>query len=219
MKVRSGRLTAAIGSSRSGKTQYVQSQMAGKDRVLVWDIKGEYPAKFRARTRAELLRIVMSYSGKPGIIAFTPDRLTDFEFFCKAAKTWVKSHYLAGKNSVLIFEETADVTSPGKAQMSMALFCAGTCHMVSIFLRSLSARPSQIKRLWAMRQSYTCADYSWLVIEDQRRMTRVSLWRRSKSSGQISRRGSLILLISTLAEVFGAQVCSSSFVISPNLAM
>ena len=57
----------------------------------------------------------MSCSGKPGVIAFTPDRLADFEFFCKAAKTWVKSHYLAGKNSVLIFEETADVTSPGKA--------------------------------------------------------------------------------------------------------
>jgi len=115
MKVPSGRLTAAIGSSRSGKTQYVQSQMAGKDRVLVWDIKGEYPAKLRPRTRAELLRIVMSCSGKPGVIAFTPDLLSDFDFFCKAAKAWVKSHYLNGKSSVLIFEETADVTSPGKA--------------------------------------------------------------------------------------------------------
>ena len=115
MTIRSGRLTAAIGSSRSGKTQYVKSQMSGHDRVLIWDIKGEYPVKARARNQAGLLNIVRALAGKPGIIAFTPDRLSDFDFFCKAAKIWVKSHYQVDKNCVLIFEETADVTSPGKA--------------------------------------------------------------------------------------------------------
>jgi len=113
--IKSGRLTAAIGSSRSGKTQFVSSQIAGKSRVLIWDIKGEYPAKYRARTKKELGQIIKATAGKPGIVAMTADRLSDFDYFCRAAQIWVKSHYVAGQNCVLIFEETADVTSPGKA--------------------------------------------------------------------------------------------------------
>ena len=115
MKVKSGKLTAAIGASRSGKTQYVTSQIAGADRVLIWDIKGEYPGVGRARNRAELMRLVKRCLGKPGKIAFTPDVISEFDYFCRVAQAWVKSHFLAGENCVLIFEETADVTSPGKA--------------------------------------------------------------------------------------------------------
>ncbi len=115
MGIKAGRLTAAIGSSRSGKTQFVTSQIKGKNRVLIWDIKGEYPAKFRARNPGQLLDLVKLLAGKPGVIAFTPDKLSDFDFFCRVAQTWVKSQYVEGQPSVLIFEETADVTSPGKA--------------------------------------------------------------------------------------------------------
>jgi len=115
MGVKSGRLTAAIGSSRSGKTQYVASQLKGKNRVLIWDIKGEYPVKYRARNPAQLMQIVKSLAGKPGVIAYTADKLSEFDFFCRVAQSWVKSHYVVGQNCVLIFEETADVTSPGKA--------------------------------------------------------------------------------------------------------
>jgi len=115
MPVKSGRLTAAIGSSRSGKTQYVTNQIKGKNRVLIWDIKGEYPAKYRARNPAQLVQIIKGLAGKPGVIAYTANKLSEFDFFCRVAQSWVKSHYVVGQNSVLIFEETADVTSPGKA--------------------------------------------------------------------------------------------------------
>lgn len=113
--MKSGKLTAAIGSSRSGKTQYVTSQTKSAKRVLIWDIKGEYPGVQRAKTQAGLLSMIKGAMGKPGKIAFTPDSISDFGFFCKCAQVWVKSQYKAGFNSVLIFEETADVTSPGKA--------------------------------------------------------------------------------------------------------
>lgn len=115
MGIKSGRLTAAIGSSRSGKTQYVTNQIKGQNRVLIWDIKGEYPAKYRARSPAQLMKMVKALAGKPGVIAYTANKLSEFNFFCRLAQSWVKSHYVIGKNCVLIFEETADVTSPGKA--------------------------------------------------------------------------------------------------------
>lgn len=115
MSVKSGRLAAAIGSSRSGKTQWLLSQIAGEDRLLVWDVKGEYPVQHRARGQAELVRLVRSLAGKPGTIGYTTDYLADFEFFCKVAQRWVRSHFAAGKNCSLIFEETADVTTPTKA--------------------------------------------------------------------------------------------------------
>jgi hypothetical protein len=115
MPVKSGKLTAAIGSSRSGKTQFVFREIAGQKRLMVWDIKGEYPVQHRARNRAELVRLVKTLAGKPGKIAYTADRLADFAFFCRVAQTWVKSHYLAGQSCALVFEETADVTTPAKA--------------------------------------------------------------------------------------------------------
>lgn len=84
---------------------------------MVWDVKGEYPAKHRARNPAQLVRLVRALKGKPGIIAYTYSKNIneEFRFFCQVAQTWVKSHYLVNENSVLIFEETADVTSPAKA--------------------------------------------------------------------------------------------------------
>ena len=115
MAIRSGKLTVAIGAARSGKSQYVKSQIPGKDRVLVWDIKGEYPAQYRAYTQGQLSVLLKQLSGKPGIVAFTAGGKDDFTFFCQNAQNWVKSHYVVEKNCVLIFEETSDVTSPGKA--------------------------------------------------------------------------------------------------------
>ena len=113
--MRSGRLIAAIGSSRSGKSQYVTREISGEKRVLIWDVKGEYKAQYRATTRAELASLLKKYVGKPAVIAFVPVRLSDFSFFCKAAQIWVRSHFAVKQQSVLIFEETADVTSSGKA--------------------------------------------------------------------------------------------------------
>lgn len=114
--MKAGKLTAAIGASRSGKSQFVQSETAKARRLLVWDVKGEYGAvSYRPQTRAELVQCLKHCAGKPGRIAFVPPDLGDFAFFCRAAAVWIKSHYAARQPCALIFEETADVTSPGKA--------------------------------------------------------------------------------------------------------
>lgn len=114
--MRSGILTACIGASRSGKTQFILSEVDFKGPVMVWDVKGEYPCTVRARDRRGLLDAARAHGGKPGVIAFTTDHIkTEFDFFCKVARVWVESQEAAGKNSVLIFEETADVTTPQKA--------------------------------------------------------------------------------------------------------
>lgn len=114
----SGRLVACVGSSRSGKSQFVRWKLRGMKRVLIWDIKGEYgaglPGLIRVTNRAALVQKVKEYAGRAGVIAYT-GQIGDFEFFCKAAQVWVRSHYLKKARSVLVFEETADVTSPAKA--------------------------------------------------------------------------------------------------------
>lgn len=114
--MKAGKLTAAIGASRSGKSAFVQHETAKQKRLLIWDIKGEYSkVDFRPANRAELLHCLKHCAGKPGRIAFVPGSLGDFSFFCRAAQTWIKTQYAARQGCALILEETADVTSPGKA--------------------------------------------------------------------------------------------------------
>ena len=123
VRVKSGRLYAAIGASRSGKSQFVMADAKRADRLLVWDVKGD-PAEYgamgchRARNKPQLIALIKRMAGKPGKIAFTSDNMADFDYFCRCAQAWVRSHYEAGKNCVLVVEETADVTSPGKAPES-----------------------------------------------------------------------------------------------------
>lgn len=112
--MKSGILCACIGSSRSGKTQFVLSQVSGLDRVLIWDIKGEYRVQYRAQTKAQLAQLLVKLAGKPGVIGYTGN-IQDFDFFCRVAQQWVLKHYTGGHESALVFEETADVTSPVKA--------------------------------------------------------------------------------------------------------
>lgn len=116
--VKSGILTACIGSSRSGKSQYTFEQLRTTphaNRLLVWDIKGEYKTQYRARNKAELVRLITHFQGNPATIAYTSDNLSDFDFFCKCAQQFVKGHFAVGSQCVLVFEETADVTTPAKA--------------------------------------------------------------------------------------------------------
>ncbi len=118
MKLKSGKLAAVIGSSRSGKSQYVNSQIRAEPRVMIWDIKGEYTGIPRATNRAELIAMVKRRAPK---IVYTPNFIADFDYFCKSAQVWVKSNCLAGNRTVLVFEETADVTSPAKAPESYGI--------------------------------------------------------------------------------------------------
>jgi len=118
--LKAGKLTAAIGASRSGKSAFVLNEIKGRDRVLVWDVKGEYSGFIQCRSKAQLFKAVNA-PGNKGRIAFVPPSLDDFDYFCRLAAAWVKLNCGAGHRTALVFEETADVTSPGKAPQSYGI--------------------------------------------------------------------------------------------------
>jgi len=86
-----GRLVFSIGASRSGKSQFVLSQVRTSKRLLVWDVEGEYAAKFGLEAvegRAALLARLRAATG-PARLAYHPESLKDFDFF--AATNAVKA--------------------------------------------------------------------------------------------------------------------------------
>jgi hypothetical protein len=110
----SGKLYALCGASRSGKTQKALDLIRGKTHGLIWDVEGQYQADIRITNQKELARVIFSSVGKRGIIAYT-GRLEDFDFFCKLAFWYVRAQFSQNIRTFVVFEETADVTSPGKA--------------------------------------------------------------------------------------------------------
>ena len=108
----SGKITAIMGTTRSGKSQYTKRALKGEPRVMIWDVKEEYEGVARAFTRDELINLVKSGAPK---IAYTTGFKSNFDYFCRCAKRWFEDNYKAGRRCVLVFEETADVTNPAKA--------------------------------------------------------------------------------------------------------
>ncbi len=85
-----GKLVFSIGSSRSGKTQFVMSQVRNAQRLLVWDVEGEYAARQGmtvAEGKVELLEVLQGSTGKARI-AYHPKNLKEFDFFCRCAFNW-----------------------------------------------------------------------------------------------------------------------------------
>lgn len=109
-----GRLVAVAGASRSGKTHWTGEQVKACKRLLVWDYKGEWHLKYRCRrvrSWRELSEWVKS-TAPPARLAFHIDFMdaAAFDVFCRYAWLWVRQ-----AEGTLIVEETASVTSPGKA--------------------------------------------------------------------------------------------------------
>lgn len=112
-----GRLTAVAGTSRFGKTGWVKQQTKDASRLLIWDPRGEYIAKDEfgwpgcevVQSIQELARRLRADATGTARIAYWGN-LPDFD-------AWAKLAYLWGGfwPAVIIGEEIADVTSPGKA--------------------------------------------------------------------------------------------------------
>jgi hypothetical protein len=108
-----GTITYVSGSSRSGKTAYTYEAVKRERRVLVWDPEDQWarrPGFKRVTKIRDLLRLLMTTPG-PLKVAYVPTHLVaEFGEWARLAFTWAKlgpCHIVA--------EETADVTSPGKA--------------------------------------------------------------------------------------------------------
>lgn len=110
-----GKLHAVAGASRSGKTAWVSQQVASVGRLLVWDYKSEWFVRYRCRRVqgiAELAPLVRP-GAAPARIAFASTGAMDaaaFEHWCQMAFVWLRADV-----GTLVVEETASVTSPGKA--------------------------------------------------------------------------------------------------------
>lgn len=98
-------IIVVCGSTGSGKSEGIKKRIANEKCVLVFDVKNEYgslPGFKRATSPSEFLSLARA----GGRVAY-PAPSEQFEFFCRVA--WARGDCL------VIAEELASVTSPGKA--------------------------------------------------------------------------------------------------------
>lgn len=118
-----GVLYAVTGASRlAAKTTWTAQQLAGERRLLVWDYKGEWSTRYRCRrvTTLRELEACVVPSAPPARIAFhqVSGMVAQFDAFCRLAWVYVRAH-----GAPLIVEETASVTTPGKAPAAWGDIC------------------------------------------------------------------------------------------------
>lgn len=110
----SGRLIAVAGASQSGKSTWTAKQVQACKRLMVWDYKAEWYLHQRCRrvkTWAELHAAVHS-SAPAERIAYCATGMNReaFDTWCRFAWVWLRQDV-----GTLVVEETASVTSAGKA--------------------------------------------------------------------------------------------------------
>lgn len=138
-----GKLVYLLGVSRSGKTYWLKQQLKKVKRVLVWDSKGEY-AMMRGYQEIKNLSELHKAMTGTGIIAdkklaYTGE-LKTFEPFCRYAFQW-----LIAKRGVLVVEELADVTSPGKAVPGWGDICRKALAYAPVIF-AVTQRPQEADR-------------------------------------------------------------------------
>ncbi len=109
---RDGTLTYVTGSMGSGKTSWVRSQVGSARRLLVWDGKGvDWGAAERCAVldSAQGLRAAI-FEPAARLSVRWPVSKVHFDIFCKFAWVWARH-----KIGVIVVDEIADVTVPGKA--------------------------------------------------------------------------------------------------------
>lgn len=136
-----GRLVAVAGASRSGKTHWTAQQVKACRRLLVWDYKGEWHLRYRCRrvrTFAELAQLVKSNAAPARLAFHVPWMDADrFALFCRFAWLWVRQG-----EGTLVVEETASVTSPGKAPQAWGeILRMGLGYGCNVF--ALTQRPAE----------------------------------------------------------------------------
>lgn len=110
---RAADIRLVTGQTGCGKSYWIKSQIKASERVIVWDVKGEYTDRF-TRIDGDRLALVRTIRSAPkGRFAYVPRHLSDFDFWCQCAYAW--------GHCDLIAEELADVTSPGKAPLGWGI--------------------------------------------------------------------------------------------------
>ena len=136
---KSARCEFYCGASTMGKTPLMMQRVGAARRVLVWDMKNQYPDQFgfeRIRP-ADLFERVKQGDGRLSVCSY--DAL---------AYWWGRCKFIA--------EELADVSRPGKALLSWGLLCRrGAFRQVEVF--AVSQRPTECDTTIFGSRSYTAA--------------------------------------------------------------
>ena len=111
---RDGLIIVVVGSTGSGKSQWVRQQIKNARRLWVWDVKPEYytlPGSVVVRSAGDVLAAAQQKNNQR-VLCVMPPTPANFEW-------WSRCAYLAAriKPITVVAEEIADVTSPGKAPL------------------------------------------------------------------------------------------------------
>jgi len=112
----SGRIIATAGMSQSGKTTQIKKDTLQHDRLVVWDVRGEWPADPAVKVERLVNRqqlweaLADQYAGRYAYVPDGNNLQEEFDQFCKLAYLWGQMH-----PATIIADELADVTTPSKA--------------------------------------------------------------------------------------------------------
>lgn len=147
-----GVMVAVAGVSRSGKSWRVKKTVAGAPRALVWDIRGEYHDEGFTiiKTIPELAAALGDHARTKGRFAYWGE-IADFSDFCRLAYLWAQLW-----PSVIVADEIADVTNPGKAPDQWGrLIRKGLYYGAHIY--SITQRPQECdKSVWGNATYLQC---------------------------------------------------------------
>ena len=112
-QIKDGVITAIVGASGSGKTAYLKQKIAKSERLIVWDIEGQYNDNMtRISEKMELIAAIKQPKAR---ISFVAKDIKDFDFWAQCAFVFAKQGAAIGKHTDIVAEELADVTNPAKA--------------------------------------------------------------------------------------------------------
>lgn len=131
-RARDGRNILVTGFTGSGKSAWVMQQLRREPRLLVWDTMGDW-ARDEGCTPHTSLADLSEHFVKPQIGGRShaqrgaysgPITAEHFEVFCRLAWVFLRS----GRDRVLVVEELADVTTPGRAPPAWGEICRKARH-------------------------------------------------------------------------------------------
>lgn len=144
-----------------GKTPLMMQRIGPRRRVLVWDMKNQYPGEFgfeRVRP-GDLMERMKQGDGRLSVCSHDPRH---FEHVCMLAYWWGRC--------TMVAEELADVTRPGKAPLSWGvLLRRGAFRQVEVF--AVSQRPTECDTTIFGSRSYT-ASFFMPRREDREKMAK-----------------------------------------------
>lgn len=128
-------IVVVCGGSGTGKSAWLKRQVRRARRLIVWDPNDEYTGQ-RVTTRAALLAACRVPVNKPLRVRYVPPAVNQAEF-----DYWGRVAFAAGQAAV-VAEETADVTSAGKAPPGWGLLVRRGRHR-GITLYGVTQRPAE----------------------------------------------------------------------------